>query len=195
MAVFSAESCTAPRGVSHGADDLVQLPVLGQAGNRARLIEGVDLLALRGGREDDNGRRWAGLADRYGRLHPVELGQAIVEKDDIGPEPRAHVERAPPVRNGGDDPQIGHGPEQELERLAKDVVVLNEDDGDGLACHVAQNIGLLGAEQEGIVRLAALVNLDLNLRMQLLDECNQVVHALRALAGQDREHVGALLEE
>ncbi len=46
MAVFSAESCTAPRGIPDGADDLVQLPVLRQAGDGAGLVERVDLLGL-----------------------------------------------------------------------------------------------------------------------------------------------------
>jgi hypothetical protein len=37
-----------------------------------------------------------------------------------------------PVRDRGDDGDVGAQPEEELERLAEDVVVLDEDDPDRL---------------------------------------------------------------
>src|SRR5687768_2373602 len=90
-AVFSAESCTAPRGVPHGADDLVELAILGEAGDGAGLVERIDLLGLRRGRENDDGGTRPRLPDRRGRLHPVQLREAVVHQDDVRLEPLADL--------------------------------------------------------------------------------------------------------
>src|SRR5262245_36444240 len=88
IAVFSAES-TALRGVANGADDVVQLAVLRETGDGARVIERIDFFGLGGRREDDDGCRRACRSDRGGRLDSVELRQAIVHQDDVGRELRA----------------------------------------------------------------------------------------------------------
>ena len=50
----------------------------------------------------------------------------------------ASLERGLAVRHGADDAHVGRDAEHELERLAEDVVVLDEDDLDGLANHDKQ---------------------------------------------------------
>ena len=65
----------------------------------------------------------------------------------------------------------------------------------GSAATSGDCIGLFGAEQKRIVGLTALVHLDLEVRVLLPDERDEVVEALGAFADQDREHVGAGLEQ
>ena len=65
----------------------------------------------------------------------------------------------------------------------------------GSSATSAQDIGLFGAEQKGIVGLAAVVDLDLELRVQLAEERHEVVDPLAVLADEDREDVGAVLEQ
>ena len=65
----------------------------------------------------------------------------------------------------------------------------------GSAATSGDCIGLFGAEQKGIVGLAAVVHLDLELRVLLPDERDEVVDALGALSDEDREDVGAVLEQ
>ena len=65
-------------------------------------------------------------------------------------------------------PDVGHGAEQQLERLAEDVVVLDEHDGRSDRAPRSGTVSaLLGAEEERIVRLAAVVDLDLELGVRL----------------------------
>ena len=55
--------------------------------------------------------------------------------------------------------------EQELERLAEDLVVLDEDDPDRLVTATVADDSLLGREQQRVVRLAARVHVELELGM------------------------------
>ena len=73
----------------------------------------------------------------------------------------------------------GAQPEQQLERLAEDLVVLDEDDPDRLGHRRAR---LLGGQEQRVVRLAALVHVQLELRMPLGQLVEQAVQRRRALA-------------
>ena len=73
----------------------------------------------------------ARLAKRPRRLDAVERGQPVVHHDDVGIELTAQLDDLRAVLDGGDDVDVGAEPEQQLERLAEDLVVLDEGDADG----------------------------------------------------------------
>src|SRR5918996_1444577 len=128
-------STTRPRAsrASYGGDDLVELPILGQTIDGTRLQQRLGLARARGRRGADDGRARARAGDRPGRLHAVEGRQAVVEQHDVGPLSIAELERLGAVARGADDLDVGAKAEQQLERLTKDVVVLDEEEPHGPA--------------------------------------------------------------
>ena len=80
------------------------------------------------------------------------------------------------VGDGRDDDEIAPQSEQKLERLAKDRVVLDDDDPDPLVRRHDGGV-LLSGTSSGVMRLSALVHLELEVRdaaLQLGDECRHV---------------------
>src|ERR1051325_485710 len=54
---------------------------------------------------------------------------------------------------------------------------------------------LLGRNEQGEVRLAALVHIDLDVRMPCRGRCERRLERWRALAGEEREHAAGLGEQ
>jgi hypothetical protein len=117
-------------GALQGGDDLVQLAILRQAFDRPCLVERLGLAGVRGCRQADDHRAGTGVADRPGGLDAVERGESVVEEHDVGPKAAAELDRRNSIRGGPDDLDVGAEPEQQLKRLAEDVVVLDQDNPD-----------------------------------------------------------------
>ncbi len=81
--------------------DLARAERLGDVVVRAELEpDDTAHLVVEGGEEDDR-RPVTGGAQRPAHLDPVELGQADVEQDDVGPALADDVEGHPTVARGG----------------------------------------------------------------------------------------------
>ena len=115
-------------GLSHRGHDLVQLLVLRQTGDGSRLEQGVELARLHGRGQDHDPHSGCLLVNRRGRLHAVEPGQPVVHQHDVRPVLPDGGDRLGPVADRSDDVHVGAQPEEELECLAEDGVVLDEHD-------------------------------------------------------------------
>jgi hypothetical protein len=173
--VLSVESRTPAGSLTDGADDVVKIAVLRQARDGAGLQKRSDLAGLGGRRQDDHGGGGAGGSDPCRRLHPVEAGQAVVDQHDVGLDAGTDVKRGFAVRYGRDDANVGGHVEEKLEGFSEHVVVLHEDDVDRFFVGHTGSIGtLLDGKEERIVRLAAVVDLDLELGMSVADGGDEV---------------------
>jgi len=93
-------------------------------------IRRLALGSVRGrGQRDDRDAR-CGREYLRRRLDAVESGQAVVHQHDVRPVLDRRGDGGPSVPDRRDDLDVGPHPEQELERIAKDVVVLDEHDPD-----------------------------------------------------------------
>ena len=83
-------------------------------------------------------------------------------------------------------------PEQQLERLAEHLVVFHEDEADRLG-HAGRR--LFGRQKQRIVRLAAGLDVELQVGMALLDPLEQAVEVRLVGAGEERHHAAGLVEQ
>ena len=76
----------------------------------------------------------AGLEHRPRRLHAVEPGEPVVHQHDVRAQLARHAAAPPsPSETDATTFDVRAQPEEQLERFAEDVVVLDEDDADRLA--------------------------------------------------------------
>ena len=188
--MLSVESRTSTGSLTDGADDVVEVAILRQARDRAGVQECRDLAGL-GRRGQDNHRGvGAGGSDPRRRLHAVEAGQAVVDEHDVGVDSGTDVEGGLAVLDGRDDADVRGHVQEKLEGFPEDVVVLHEDDIDGLVvCHTGSIGRLLDGKEERIVGLAALVHFDLELRMRLAHGLHELLGGARPFAEEDGEDI------
>ena len=173
-------------------DDLVEGLVLRQARNRAGSEERIDLAQVRRRRQAHDGDVRAGLAQRLGRLDAVERRQPVVHHDDVGSVLAAELDDLRAVLDRGDDLDVRAQPEQQLERFPEHLVVLDEGDADPGFCAPS----LYSADdQQRVVRLAAWVDLELELRMSLGDAREERPELGLLLAGDEGQDVSGLAEQ
>lgn len=122
-----------PGGGADRSHDLVQPHVLRQAGDGTGLLKRLCLQEARRGGQADDGDRRTRLTQRSGRLHAVQAGKAEIHDDDVQVVLPAERDDVIAVLGGRDDLDVGLDSQQQLERLAKDAVVLDEGDPDGPA--------------------------------------------------------------
>ena len=77
------------------------------------------------------------VAYRAGRLDAVEVGKPVVDDDDVRRCRCTRLESGAPVTHRRDDAYVAVQPEQDLERFAKDGVVLDDEDVDRHASSIA----------------------------------------------------------
>ena len=111
---------------------IVELLVLAQAVDGARRQERVELArAGRRGQADD-GDLGVLVDERQRRLDAVHPRKPEVHHDDVGPVLPVGGDSGVALRDGAGDLDPVLQLQQEDQRLAEDVVVLDEEDADGL---------------------------------------------------------------
>ena len=137
-------------------------PASNSASTSRRLAEAVRQTTATAGARFTHGPR---------RLHAVEPGQPVVHQHDVRLV-LAHDRRCRrAVGDRGNDLHVGLQSEQQLERLAEALVVLDDDEADRLG----HPRSLFRREQERIVRLAAVLHVQLEAGMELLDPLHEPV--------------------
>ncbi len=93
----------------------------------------LDLALIRRRGESDHRDLGTGFEEQPGGLDAVHPRQPVVHQQDIGGMLAAERGRVVAVGGGGNDLETGLEAEQHLQRLAEDVVVLDDRHADGSA--------------------------------------------------------------
>ena len=109
-------------------DDLVELAVLAQAVDGAGIGQRLPLAQVRRCRQTDHRRARVCREHGRGGLDAVHPRQPVVHQHDIGAKLARERDRFAAVLRGADDLDVGPKPEHELQTLAEDSVVLDQDD-------------------------------------------------------------------
>ena len=96
--------------------------------HRAGRVELLHLGARDGRGQAHDARRRRDPQHGLGRLGAGEPGHAVVDDNHVGMELRADLDRFLPRADRADDLEVAPEAEQQLQRLAEDLVVLDEDD-------------------------------------------------------------------
>ena len=128
-----------PPALEDRPDDLVEVLVLRQAGDSAGLLECLHLAEVRRCGQCDDVRAGAARDDSPCGLHAVQPREPVVHHDDVGLVLDAGGHGECPLGDRRDDLDVVAQPEEQLERLAEDLVVLDEDDADRVVGHSAES--------------------------------------------------------
>ena len=123
---------------------------------RERVERAAHALAVHRRRDDEDRRRRVGH-DLLGGLQAVQLGHVDVHGDEVGPQPRDHLDGLLAVRRLADDLDLGIGREDLREHLARDERVVGDEhanmllEGDHVSRFALADEPLDGVEQRVLV--------------------------------------------
>jgi hypothetical protein len=110
--------------------DLVEIAILREARSGTGSLERFKLAGVRRRGQADNRHFGTGFVQFRRHLDAVGARKAVVHEHDVGLVAAAEGDGVTPVVHRGHDLNVRAEVEQQLERLAEDVVVLHEGDAD-----------------------------------------------------------------
>ena len=161
------------------AHEPVEVLVLRHAGDRAGREHLLDLLGGDGRGQADHPRRRAAREHGAGRLGAVQPGHAVVHQHDVGRQSRAELRRLVAGRRRCRRPRSRRARRSSSSSVSRKMSLSSTSDRRGPAS--------LGRQQERVVRLAAVVHVELELRDAARGGRRAARRAPAALAGEERE--------